>query len=179
MEVEALLLDDPIAVAAAPLPSIAATSPIVATAPIAAASPIVATSPSMPLPAPAGMPIVAGTGLAALQAASPPPLQGTTLTAPANADGPSPALTVETTPLAASAAGFSVQLGAFASYPNAQAFLGRVANQLPSIGVEAQVRQVNGLFRVLVGPFAARDDARRVADRIRAELGLPTTIAAH
>ncbi len=72
-----------------------------------------------------------------------------------------------------------VQLGAFGSYPNAQAFAGRLANQLPAAGVEAQIRQVNGLFRVFVGPYAARDEARRVAERLRIELGLPSSLASH
>jgi len=79
----------------------------------------------------------------------------------------------------ASGAGFIVQLGAFASLPNAQTFVAHLANQLPPLGVEAQIRQVNGLFRVFVGPYAAREDARRTADRLRAELGLPSMIAVH
>jgi cell division septation protein DedD len=41
------------------------------------------------------------------------------------------------------------------------------------------VRQVNGLFRVFVGPYASRDDAKRTADRLRDALGLPSTIVVH
>ena len=55
----------------------------------------------------------------------------------------------------------------------------RLVNQLGPFGVEARIRQVNGYFRVYVGPYGARDDARRMADRLRAELALPSTIAAH
>ncbi len=67
---------------------------------------------------------------------------------------------IESVPVGTSGTGFVVQLGAFGSYPNAQAFAARLANQLPAIGVEAHVRQVNGLFRVFVGPYGMRDDAR-------------------
>jgi hypothetical protein len=35
------------------------------------------------------------------------------------------------------------------------------------------------LFRVHVGPYATREDARRIAERLRDELGLPSTIAQH
>ncbi len=80
-------------------------------------------------------------------------------------------------PVARADGGFVVQLGAFASFTNAQNFVARVANQLAPVGVEAKVRQVNGLFRVFVGPYPSRDDARRTADRLREALGLPSTIA--
>ncbi len=82
-----------------------------------------------------------------------------------------------TVPVARADGGFVVQLGAFANFTNAQNFVGRVANQLAPVGVEAKVRQVNGLFRVFVGPYPSRDDARRTADRLREALGLPSTIA--
>ena len=59
--------------------------------------------------------------------------------------------------------GFVVQLGAFANYANAQNFVAHVQNQLAATQVEPKVRQVNGLFRVFVGPYADRDEARRVA----------------
>lgn len=82
-------------------------------------------------------------------------------------------------PVAASDGGFVVQLGAFANYANAENFLAHVANQLAPAGVEPKIRQVGGLFRVFVGPYAARDDARRTADKLRDALGLPSTIAVH
>jgi peptidoglycan lytic transglycosylase len=82
-------------------------------------------------------------------------------------------------PVAGADGGFAVQLGAFASYANAANFVAHLANQLAPLGVEPKIRQVNGLFRVFVGPYAARDDARRTADRLREALGLPSTIAAH
>jgi len=83
--------------------------------------------------------------------------------------------------LEASAApgGFAVQLGAFANYANAQNFLAHAQNQLAAVPVEAKVRQMGGLFRVYVGPYADRDEARRVADRLNAAFGLATTVAPH
>jgi rare lipoprotein A len=82
-------------------------------------------------------------------------------------------------PVAPSDGGFVVQLGAFSNYANAQNFQGRLANQLAPLGVEAKVRQVGGLFRVFVGPYPAREDARREADRLRDTLGISTTVGVH
>jgi rare lipoprotein A len=82
-------------------------------------------------------------------------------------------------PVAGAEGGFVVQLGAFANFANAQNFVAHLANQLGPVGVEANVRQVNGLFRVFAGPYPTRDDAKRTADRLRDALGLPSTIAVH
>ena len=82
-------------------------------------------------------------------------------------------------PVAPADGGFGVQLGAFSNYANAQNFVLHLANQLAPLGVEAKVRQVGGLFRVFVGPYPTRDEARLTADRLRDALGLPTTIAVH
>jgi rare lipoprotein A len=78
-----------------------------------------------------------------------------------------------------SAGGFAVQLGSFQNYANAQAFLAHVQTQLATAQVEPRVREVNGLYRVFVGPYAERDEARRVADRISASFGMATAIAPH
>jgi cell division septation protein DedD len=72
--------------------------------------------------------------------------------------------------------GFVVQLGAFANYANAQAFLAHVQNQTASAGVEPRVRQSGGLWRVVVGPYAARDEAAQVAVRIAGAFGLAATV---
>jgi len=76
-------------------------------------------------------------------------------------------------------AGFVVQLGAFASYANAQNFLEHVQNQLANAQVEAKVRQANGLFKVYVGPYRERDEARRVGERLESAFGLAGTVAPH
>ena len=72
--------------------------------------------------------------------------------------------------------GYVVQLGAFSNNANAQGFVANIANQVAPLGVEAKVHEGNGLFRVSVGPYPTRDDARRVADRLREALGLDGTI---
>ena len=45
--------------------------------------------------------------------------------------------------------------------------------------VEPKVREANGLYRVYVGPYADRDEARRVADRITSAFGMATAVAPH
>jgi rare lipoprotein A len=75
--------------------------------------------------------------------------------------------------------GFVVQLGAFANYANAQVFLAHVQNQMTAAEVEPRVRQQKGLWRVYVGPYANRDDARRAAARIAEAFGVPTSVTAH
>jgi rare lipoprotein A len=52
---------------------------------------------------------------------------------------------------------FFVQLGAFGNFGNAQAFQGRMANEL---GANPVVKQISGLLRVQLGPFASMSDAQ-------------------
>jgi rare lipoprotein A len=110
---------------------------------------------------------------AMLAAASPLPPVG------AAAAGASPPLEPVSVPVASAEGGFVVQLGAFVNYANAQTFVAHLANQIAPVGVEPGVRQVNGLFRVFVGPYPKRDDAKRMADRLRDALGVAATIAVH
>jgi rare lipoprotein A len=79
-------------------------------------------------------------------------------------------------PIGQEAGGYVTQLGAFANYANAQEFVARLANQTGSLGVEPRVRQDAGLFRVYVGPYSTREEARRAADRLRDALGLDSTV---
>lgn len=79
-------------------------------------------------------------------------------------------------PVGQEVGGYVVQLGAFANNVNAQAFVEHVANQIAPLGVEANVREQGGLYRVGVGPYPTRDEAKRTADRLRAALGLDSTI---
>jgi len=81
-------------------------------------------------------------------------------------------------PIGQEAGGYVVQLGAFANNANAQNFAAHVANQTIGVTVEAKVRQVDGLFRVFVGPYPTRDDARRVLDSLRDTAGLEGTVRA-
>jgi rare lipoprotein A len=82
-------------------------------------------------------------------------------------------------PVAPADGGFVVQLGAFASSANAENFLARLAAPIAQVGVEGRIRQMNGLFRVFVGPYASRDEAKRTADRLRDALGLESMIVVH
>jgi rare lipoprotein A len=114
-------------------------------------------------------------GAATVVAAAPlPPI------AAAPAATATPALAAaEPMPIQRAAAGFSVQLGAFASNANARSFLDHVQNQLASAAVEPRIREVDGLYRVYVGPYASRDEARRVAERLERAFGFATALTAH
>ena len=65
------------------------------------------------------------------------------------------------------------------SYANAQNFLAHAQNQLANASVEAKVRQSGGLYRVYVGPYADRDEARRVGERITQAFGFATSVGPH
>ena len=123
-----------------------------------------------------------GSGLVDVEAIVPSDLVLANATLPlAPVSGPEPSAATPAPELEPSAApgGFAVQLGAFANYANAQNFLAHAQNQLAVVPVEAKVRQMGGLFRVYVGPYADRDEARRVADRLNAAFGLATMVAPH
>ena len=89
-----------------------------------------------------------------------------------------PAADPDAPPIAPVAGGYSVQLGAFANFANAQAFLAHVQNQLVTAQVEAKIRQAGGLYRVYIGPYPARSEAERVGERITQAFGFATTVAA-
>jgi len=107
----------------------------------------------------------------------------TVAAAPLPAVAASPALPaarpVDPMPVQRSGAGFAVQLGAFGSNANARNFLEHVQNQLATAAVEPKIREADGLFRVYVGPYADRDEARRVAQRLESAFGFTTTVSPH
>ena len=45
--------------------------------------------------------------------------------------------------------------------------------------LEPRIRQAGGLFRVYVGPYPEREEARRTGERLREEFGFTTTVAPH
>jgi len=90
-----------------------------------------------------------------------------------------PVPSFDAAPASVSSGGYAVQLGAFSSYANAQNFLAHAQNQLAGASVEAKVRQAGGLFRVYVGPYADRDEARRVGQRITQAFGFPISVGPH
>ena len=108
----------------------------------------------------------------AVAAVAPPPVVATAPIKPVDVSQAAP-ISVETT------GGFAVQLGAFQNFNNAQSFLAHVQGQLATAQVEPRVREVNGLYRVYVGPYPDRDEARRVAERLTSAFGFATAIAPH
>jgi rare lipoprotein A len=69
-------------------------------------------------------------------------------------------------------AGIFLQLGAFSARDNAESFRARVQRELTWLREAVRVSAAGGLFRLHLGPYPSADDARRDAERIRAELGL-------
>jgi DedD protein len=94
--------------------------------------------------------------------------------APAVAPPPLP----ESAPAAATSGGWAVQVGAFGSAATAQ----RLVKELQGAGYRAYVSPVNRsgktLNRVRVGPEAERDDANRLAERLKGR-GLPAAVVAN
>jgi rare lipoprotein A len=103
------------------------------------------------------------------------PLPPVVATAPLRTVEPPQAAAVSTE----TSGGFSVQLGAFQNNVNAQNFLAHVQGQLATAQVEPKVREAGGLYRVYVGPYPDRDEAKRVADRLTSAFGFATAVAAH
>ena len=76
------------------------------------------------------------------------------------------------------AASLYVQLGAFSSRENAESLRARVAQELAWLKDAAQVLLAGNLWRLQVGPYGSRDDARSVAQRIEAQLNLRPLVVA-
>ncbi|MBI3376144.1 MAG: septal ring lytic transglycosylase RlpA family protein [Betaproteobacteria bacterium] len=75
-------------------------------------------------------------------------------------------------PASGEARGIFLQLGAFAAEPNAESFRAHMARDLAWLSEVIQVREVDGLFKLRLGPYRSQQDARSVAERIRSELGV-------
>jgi len=65
-----------------------------------------------------------------------------------------------------------VQLGAFSAREAAENFRARITRELAWLQDTMQVVAGGTLFRLQLGPYRTQDDARSIADRIQAELGL-------
>jgi cell division protein FtsN len=116
-------------------------------------------------------------GPARAQSPAPPPAEGT----PTGQPG-----TASTLPVAGARAtdgrpegpgDWTIQVGVFRSLPQAES----VRRQLAQGGFEAQVTPVGGeagqaRYRVRVGAFPSKDEAARVAERVRATRSLPTYV---
>ena len=77
---------------------------------------------------------------------------------------------------ASTARGFWVQLGAFRVREGAETFLQRVAAELNWLSPLLAVSGDAAMFRLQVGPYASRDEAREVAERVRDGLKLVPVI---
>lgn len=75
-------------------------------------------------------------------------------------------------PLATEAAGVYLQLAAFGSKDNADAYAARVRADVTWLDGQLQVSPREGLFRVRAGPYASRDEARQSAERIHQTMGV-------
>jgi rare lipoprotein A len=116
--------------------------------------------------------IIPGEGVTTAAATPLPPVAAAAPLQPAEAPQAAP-ISAETS------GGFAVQLGAFQNFNNAQTFLAHVQGLLATAQVEPRVRNVGGLYRVYVGPYPDRDEARRVAERLKSAFGIATAIGPH
>ncbi|SEN09361.1 rare lipoprotein A [Nitrosospira multiformis] len=98
--------------------------------------------------------------------------------APAVADTPTASPTGDGAPLsspetpAAVPAGIYLQLGAFNAYDNADNFVVRMRNELPSLMTSLDIIAKDGLFKVHAGPYPDRALARKAADKIAEALSI-------
>jgi rare lipoprotein A len=86
-------------------------------------------------------------------------------------DTPVPVATERQIPLAAEASGVHLQLAAFGSKENAEAYASRLRGDLAWLAGQLQVYARDGLFRVLAGPYPSQGEARQAADRISQSMG--------
>lgn len=88
---------------------------------------------------------------------------------------PGPAETVASAPVPmpvnAERGGIFVQLGAFSVAENADVFLRKLRMDLGWLAGSMSLYQGDGLYKVHAGPYASREQAEGVAERVRQELG--------
>jgi rare lipoprotein A len=82
-----------------------------------------------------------------------------------------PAATAQV-PVTTDAAGYYLQLGAFGSRENAEAFLTRMRSQVDWLATTLHIFARDGLFRVHAGPYAREAEAREEASRVTQALGV-------
>lgn len=79
-------------------------------------------------------------------------------------------------PVAAEPGGIFVQLGAFSAWENAESFRLRITGQLAWVERPVEIYRRDGLFRLHVGPYRDRNEARRIADQIGATLDMKPSV---
>jgi len=90
---------------------------------------------------------------------------------------PPPMASVETPMVSQENAALWLQLGAFTSAENAQAFRERAASSLTWILEPIEVTSRDGLWRVRLGPYKNREEAVAIADKVRESLGFAPSIS--
>jgi rare lipoprotein A len=73
-------------------------------------------------------------------------------------------------PVTTEIAGVYLQLGAFSSHLNAESFRDNIRKQLAWLKQPIRIQKGGKLFRLRLGPYASRGEAKAIAEKIRAEL---------
>lgn len=89
---------------------------------------------------------------------------------------PAPAPVAAPLPVSTNATGVFLQLGAFSVRDNAELFRAKVYKELAWLNDPIEVSAQGSLFRLQLGPYRTQDDARQMAERIRAELNLKPVV---
>lgn len=147
-------------------------------------APVVARAESLPATSPArpdaSLPTVAAEVPAGLPTASPSPPATPEVAAPAPVAAPAEAPLREAAEPARAhtraASGFWLQLGAFGQGGGAYGFQQRVAQELDWLAPLLTIFAEGGLHRLQAGPYASREQAREVGERVRAALALVPVI---
>lgn len=92
---------------------------------------------------------------------------------------PPPMAKVETPMVTQETSSLWLQIGAFSSAENAEAFRARAAASLPWLLEPIQVSSREGMHRVRLGPYRNRDEATAIADKVRESLGFAPSISLH
>ncbi len=95
---------------------------------------------------------------------------------PAQSQAPIQARELSRMPVTTQANGVYLQLGAFSMRDNAESFRARVYKELGWLNDPMHVNAQGGMFRLQLGPYRSQEEARRMADRIRTELNLPSVV---
>ena len=157
----------PPAAATTPPPAAAPTPPVATiTLPVAAPAPPVA-APIPPVAAPTP-PVAAPTAPAATPT---PPVAAPTPSA-ATTTAPAATTTERALPAPEQAAAVYVQVGAFSSRANAENLRSRLEDEFGWLKDTVQVLAIGNLWRLHLGPYRTRDDARSVAERIESQLSV-------
>ena len=87
-----------------------------------------------------------------------------------------PAPAVAPLPVSTGPAGVFLQLGAFSVRDNAEQFRAKIYKELAWLTDSMQVNAQGGMYRLQLGPYRTQEDARVMAERIRAELNLQPVV---